>query len=277
MKTLNSPALLSLLIALATGAPLGAAQLNKTIRVDHGRPVVVVSDRSVLLLEFLHEPTNGIVAHDDPAITHYRAAYRWQVLDGTTGSVTNGGGTVEEILRTVFANATRREVKDVGSRTGISAGEFGLSWSVGSAGVRSWLYYRANSNIRFIQQPRNLAFDAVDEGLLRRYLSSRNVQQFVAAGKTVQVIGPAVFAGDWPIEQTNSGRIASCRVTDHAVQLKFMQLQSGKPYVIDSSYEAGGNWSAVHSFRPADASYEWTDPLGKDVTTAFYRVRQAPY
>ena len=41
--------------------------------------------------------------------------------------------------------------------------------------------------IRFIQQPQQIAFDSVDREQFRRYLASRNVQEFVTAGKTVHV------------------------------------------------------------------------------------------
>jgi hypothetical protein len=261
-------------LSVATGF---AAAPNKTLRVEHGRPVVVVSERSVLLLEFVREPTNGIVAHDDPAIRHHRARFRWRLFDGASGTVTNGEGMVEEIYRKKNPIGDGGEVTDIGSKTSISAGEFGMAWSIASAGVRSWLYYHANSNIRLIQQPQRLAFDAVDDAVFRRYLASRNVQEFVSAGRTAQIIGPAVFTGDLPDETPVSARVESCFVHDGTFELKLANLEKNKHYVIDSSYEAKGNWAAVHDFVAGASTHRWSDPLGKDVTVAFYRIRQAAY
>src|SRR2546427_5421155 len=202
-------------VSLAQGFAAGV--MNKTLRIEHGRPVVVVSEKSVLLLEFFKEPMgDALVPHDGPDTRHCRARYRFQVYDGATGAVTSGQGTVEEIYKTVLTTPTGRQVKDIGSRVGISAGEFYLWWSEGGAGARSWVYYRTDSPIRFIQQPQQVAFDSVDSEQFRRYMTSRNVREFVAAGTTVRVIGPAVFSGDLPTEEPASARIASGRVRDGA-------------------------------------------------------------
>ena len=61
----------------------------------------------------------------------------YQVYDGATGAVTNGQGKVEEMYRTVVNTPTGRQVQDIGSRVGISAGEFYPWWSEGGAGARS--------------------------------------------------------------------------------------------------------------------------------------------
>src|ERR1041385_17059 len=89
----------------------------------------------------------------------------------------------EEGYQRIPATAIGGNVKDVGCHVGISAGEFSLSWSEGTAGARSWLYYRTDSPIRFIQQPQQVAFEAVDVEQFRQYLASRNVQEFMAARK----------------------------------------------------------------------------------------------
>src|SRR5205823_2473399 len=102
------------------------------------------------------------------------------------------------IYQTVSVTSTGRQVKDAGSHVGIDVGEFHLWWSEGTAGVRSWVYYRTDSPIRFIQQPQSVTFESVDAAQLRRYRSSRNVEEFVAAGRAVQVVGPAEFSGDLP-------------------------------------------------------------------------------
>jgi hypothetical protein len=59
--------------------------------------------------------------------------------------------------------------------------------------------------------------------------------------------------------------------------LHLVDLKPGLSYVIDSAYEVAGNWTPVHSFIATSSEHRWMDPLGKDVTTAFYRIRQAPY
>src|SRR5438093_11296432 len=41
--------------ALSLTQGLAAQKISKTIRVEHGRPVIVVSQRSVLVLEFVQE------------------------------------------------------------------------------------------------------------------------------------------------------------------------------------------------------------------------------
>lgn len=265
--------------ALSVAQGFGAGVMNKTLRVDHGRPVVVVSQKSVLLLEFVKEPIkDALVPHTEPDIRHCRARYRYQFYDGATDSVTNGQGTVEEVYQTVLRTATGSEVKDLGSHVGISAGEFYLWWSEGGAGARSWVCYRTDSPIRFIQQPQQAAFEAVDREQFRRYLASRNVQDFVSAGKTVQVIGPAVFSGDLPTDAPVSARIESGRVRDGAFELNLSNLVTDKHYIIDRSYELKtGSWAAVHTFIARALNHEWSDPLGKDVNVMFYRIREGAY
>jgi hypothetical protein len=261
-------------ISLAHG--YAASVMHKTMRVEHGRPVVVVSQKSVLLLEFLKEPiADALVPHTEADIRHCRARYRYQLYDGASGSITNGQGIVEEIFQTVLITPTGRQVKDVGSRVGISAGEFYLWWSEGGAGARSWVYYRTDSPIRFIQQPQQVAFESVDSEQFRRYLGSRNAQEFVAAGKTVQVIGPAVFSGDLPTDTPASARIESGRVRDGVFELKLSNLATNQHYIIESSYELKtGNWIPVHTFIAHEADLNWSDPLGKDVDMIFYRIRE---
>jgi hypothetical protein len=256
-----------------------AAVMHKTMRVEHGRPVVVVSQKSVLLLEFLKGPlADALVPHTEADIRHCRARYRYQLYDGPTGSVTKGQGMVEEIYQTVLITPAGRQVKDIGSRIGISAGEFYLWWSEGGAGARSWVYYRTDSPIRFIQQPQQVTFESVDAEQFRRYLTSRNVHEFVAAEKTVEVIGPAVFSGDLPTETPASARVESGRVREGVFELKLSNLATNKHYIIESSYELKtGNWTAIHSFNAREASFEWSDPMGKDVDVMFYRIREGAY
>ena len=185
---------------------------------------------------------------------------------------------VEEVYQTVNRSPTGNQVKDLGCRVGISAGEFYLWWSEGGAGARSWVYYRTDSPIRFIQQPQHITFEAVDIEQFRRYLVSRNVQEFVASGKMVQVIGPAVFSGELPDETPVSARIESGRVRDGAFELKLSSLATNQHYIIESSYELKtGSWSPVHSFTARESNFDWSDPLGKDVNVMFYRIRQGTH
>src|SRR2546428_4809011 len=84
--------------ALSLVQGFAAQRISKTLRVEHGRPVIVVSQKSVLLLEFVKEPaTNAMVPHAEQEIRHCRANYRFQVYDGERGPVTNGEGMVEEV------------------------------------------------------------------------------------------------------------------------------------------------------------------------------------
>jgi len=266
-------------LSVAQGIP-PAKVVSKTMRVDHGRPVVVVSQKSVLVLEFEKEPiADALVPHPGQDIRHCRAKYRYQLYDSTTGSVTNGEGIVQEILETVVRTTTGSQVKTVeGSNTGISAGEFFLWWSESGAGARSWIYYRADSPIRFIQQPQQITFESVDREQFQRYLASRNVREFAAAGKTVQVIGPAVFSGDLPTDAPVSAVIDSGRVLSGAFELKLSNLATNKHYIIESSYELKtGNWNPVHTFIAHESKHEWSDPLGKDIDVTFYRIREGAY
>src|ERR1041385_8395597 len=261
-------------LSLAPG--FAAQKTGKTLRVEHGRPVVLVSQKSVLLLEFVKEPyTNAIVPHAEKDIRHCRARYRYQVFDGDTGSVSHGEGMVEEAYQRIQTTATGSNVKDVGCHVSINAGEFNLSWSEGTAGARSWLYYRTDSPIRFSQQPQQVAFEAVDQEQFQQYLASRNVQEFMAARKMVQVIGPAVFSAELPTDKPVFARIESARVQDGAFELKLSNLATNQTYVIESSYELGpGSWTVVHMFVARAAEQEWSDPLGNDVNMAFYRIRE---
>jgi hypothetical protein len=252
------------------------ASITKTLRVEHGRPVVVVSEKGVLLLEFVKQPVKeALVPTEEPKVRHCQAKYRWRVFDGGSGAITNGEGTVKEVYRTLSQTSTGRNVENAGSQTTIDAGEFSMWWSEATAGSRSWLYYRVSSGIRFIQQPQSIRFDDVDRQMFERYLKSINVKEFVAVGRTVQVIGPAVFSGDLPLEKPASGRIESCAVRDGAFELNLSNLATNQTYVIESSYEVkAGNWNAVHTFIAREAKEFWSDPLGKDVTIAFYRIRE---
>jgi hypothetical protein len=258
---------------VATGL---AASVTKTLRVEHGRPVVVVSEKGVLLLEFVKEPVKAaLVPTAEPDVRHCQAKYRWRLFEGGASAITNETGTVKEIYRVVSQSGSGRNVEDAGSQTTISAGEFSMWWSEATAGARSWLYYRVNSGMRFIQQPQRIGFDDVDQQMFERYLKSINVKEFVSVGRTVQVIGPAVFSGDLPLENPVSARIESCGVRDGAFELSLSNLATNKSYVIESSYEVkAGNWNAVHTFIARQAKESWSDPLGKDVTVAFYRIRE---
>jgi hypothetical protein len=253
-----------------------AAFLNKTIRLDHGRPVVMVSEKSVLVLELVKEPiASALVAHPEPDIRHCRARYRYQLYDSVSGSLTNGEGTVQEVIHRDVKTGIGR---DVGSQTSLSAGEFGLAWSEGGAGARSWLYYRANSTIRFLQQPQQIAFESIDREQCRRYLVSKNVSDFVAAGKSVQVIGPAVFSGDLPTDAPVSGRIESGVVKDGVFELKLSNLATNQNYIIETSYDLkSGSWNPVTTFIARGANHEWSNVLEKDVDLTFYRIRQGAY
>jgi hypothetical protein len=249
------------------------------MRVDHGRPVVLVSQKSVLVLEFAREPiADALVSYPEAeGIRHCRASYRYQFYNGTTGAVTKGEGTVEEIRQAVPGTGGT-QTKDIGSRTDISVGDFQLSWSEGGAGARSWLYYRPESPIRFIQQPQQVTFDSVDREQMRRYLASRNVREFVASTLTVHVIGPAVFSGDLPTEAPVAGRVDAGGVRDGAFELKLSGLATNAHYIIECAYDlTSGSWSPVHTFTAHESNFEWSDPLGKDVNIIFYRIRQAAY
>jgi len=276
---LRAPWLVVVVGALSLGQAFAAPRTNKTLRVEHGRPILLVSEQSVLLLEFLKEPiADAIVPHPEPDVRHCRARYRYQFYDAATRALTNGQGVVEEIYQTVSSSPAGREIKDMGSRVGISAGDFYVWWSVAGAGERSWIYYRSDSPIRFIQQPQQITFESVGREQFQNYLQSRNVQEFVAAGKTVHVLGPAVFSGDLPTERAASARIASGQVRESAFELKLASLVTNTHYIIESSYELKtGTWTPVHTFVARGSDYEWADPLGKGVDMAYYRIREGAY
>jgi hypothetical protein len=252
------------------------ANAVKTLRVEHGRPVVVVTDKQVLLLEFAAESREAaVVKHDGPELRHCRAKYHSELFDGATGTITDGQGMVEEIYRIASVTADGQQVEDAGSHTQITAGEFTVSWSEATAGARSWLYYRTDSPIRFIQQPKGITFDAVDRAQFERYFRSRNVTEFASAGRTVKIIGPAVFSGDMPLEDPIGARVDSCRIRDNAVELSLVDLAINRSYVVESSYELKpGNWNVVHTFPAHETTRTWSDPLSKDVGVVFYRIRE---
>ena len=277
MKTIFRTILLALGVMMLLNFPVAAATaVSKTMRVEHGRPLVVVSHNAVLWLEFWPESRdNPAVSIPEPDVRSCKAQYRYQLFDGATGRITNGQGEVAEVLKVVSRSATGRQVEDRGSRTGIDAGEFHLWWSEGTAGTRSWIYYRTDSPVRFIQQPQQVAFDSVTQDLFRRYLAARNVQEFSAAQQTVQVIGPAVFTGDLPNETPSAARVEWGRLQEGTFALKLANLTLNKPYLIESSYDLkSGSWKVVHKFVPSATEHEWSDPLGKDVDMAFYRIRE---
>jgi hypothetical protein len=253
-----------------------AANVSKTVRVEHGRPVIVASHNAVLLLEFGKEPAKAALSgHKDPALRYCRATYRYRLFEGSSGAISSGEGTVEEIYEVIKQSASGSEVADRGSRTGINTGEFNLNWSQGTAGARSWIYYRTDSGIRFLQQPQNVKFEEIDTAQFRQYMESRNVQEFVAAGQRVQVIGPAVFSGDLPEETSVSARIESATIKQGVFELKLTDLVARKPYLIESSYTTEpGNWNVVHKFTAGESTLTWSDPLSSDVNMVFYRIRE---
>ena len=253
-----------------------ASSVGKTLRVEHGKPVICVSQNGVLALEFLKEPREKAMIEYTPHVRqHWQARFHYKLYDRATDSETEGEGRVDENYRVVSRDASGDRLEDLGSHTRIVAGEFSIGWSTGTAGARSWLYYRADSTIRFIQQPQAIAFDAIKRDLLKRYLASKNIEEFVSAGQTVQVIGPAVFAGDLPDETPVSARIDSCRIVDGAFEIGLTNLSVGKSYVIENSYELKtGNWNVVHSLIARETSHRWSDPLARGITQAFYRIRE---
>src|SRR3954453_15700864 len=88
---------IAVLGALSPLAGVAAQATGKTIRVEHGRPVVIVSQKSVLLLEFIKEPRgDAMIPHPEKDIRHCRARYHYQVYDAESGDLTNGEGMVEE-------------------------------------------------------------------------------------------------------------------------------------------------------------------------------------
>jgi hypothetical protein len=92
------------------------------------------------------------------------------------------------------------------------------------------------------------------------------------------VVGPAEFSGDLPIETPTSARIESGRIRDGAFELRLTNLATNKHYIIESSLELRtGNWTPIHTFIAREPTHDWSDPLGKDVDTTFYRIRQAAY
>jgi hypothetical protein len=254
-----------------------AGSVGKTLRVKHGKPVICVSQKAVLMLEFLKEPREkAMIEYIPHERSHCRAQFHYKLYDRATDSETEGGGTVDENYRVASRNASGDHLEDLGSNTRIVAGEFSIGWSQGTAGARSWLYYCADSTIRFLQQPQAIAFDAINHDLLKRYLASENIQEFVSAGQTVQVIGPAVFSGDLPEETPVAARIESGRIADGAFEIGLTNLSVGKHYIIENSYELKtGNWNVVHSLVAREASHRWSDPLAKEVTQVFYRIRES--
>jgi hypothetical protein len=253
-----------------------ASSVGKTLRVEHGKPVICVSQNAVLALEFLKEPyEKAMIEYTQHVRTHCRARFHYKLYDRATDAETEGEGTVDENYRVASRDASGDRLEDLGSHTRIVAGEFSIGWSMGTAGARSWLYYRADSTLRFIQQPQAIAFGAIHRDLLKRYLASKNIEEFVSAGQTVQVIGPAVFSGDLPDETPVSVRIDSCRIVDGAFEIGLTNLSVGKRYVIENSYELKtGNWNVVHSLVARETSQRWSDPLARDITQAFYRIRE---
>lgn len=270
-------AVLALLLAagLAGGAWGDEPPRSKTLRVDHGRPLVVVGGQTVLALEFLKQSAGEVlVPHDEPGVRHCQARYRFRLLDGATGSVTNGEGMVEESYQRDPATGIGHTLL---SRVSIPAGEFYLWWSEGTAGERSWVYYRATSPVRFLQQPRQVPLAALDRTALAAYLGSRNVTEFVEAGKRVQVLGPAMFAGDLPTEGTMWGRIESARIRSGMFELSLSGLATNQHYLIESSYEANGGWNPVHTFLARTPRQVWSESVSPKVDVLFYRVRAGAY
>jgi len=111
--------------------------------------------------------------------------------------------------------------------------------------------------------------------LLKRYLASKNIQEFSSAGQTVQVIGPAIFSGDLPEETPASARVESGRIVDGTFEIGLTNLSVGKSYVIENSYELKtGNWNVVHSMVVRETGHRWLDLLSKEATRVFYRIRE---
>jgi len=64
-------------------------------------------------------------------------------------------------------------------------------------------------------------------------------------------------------------------LNDGTLQLTLSDSATNKNYVIESSYEpTTGNWNVVHFFIARESKLQWADPLTRDVTAAFYRIRE---
>jgi hypothetical protein len=81
-----------------------------------------------------------------------------------------------------------------------------------------------------------------------------------------------------PTDKPVFARIESGRVHDGVFELKLSNLATNQHYIIESSYDLGpGNWTPVHTFLAEAGSQEWSDPIGKDINTLFYRIREGAY
>jgi hypothetical protein len=64
-------------------------------------------------------------------------------------------------------------------------------------------------------------------------------------------------------------------LNDGTLQLTLSDLATNKNYVIESSYEPTTvNRNVVPYFIARESKFQWADPLTRDVTAAFYRIRE---
>lgn len=264
---------------IAASASGGSSGANKAIRVEHGRPVILVSHNTVLTLEFLSQSSEKVlIPHPEGDVRECRAEYRFRLFLVSSGAVTNGVGRVSEVYETVARGPGGNQVRNMGSQVAIDVGEFHLSWSEATAGVRSWLYYRTDSPVRFLEQPEAVAFDSIGLAEMRRYHSSQNVHEFVSASRQVRVLGPAEFSGDLPTEVRTSAGLVGGGIRDGVFVLRLENLSAGRHYVVESSLSLGrGGWTPIHTLVATEPNAEWSDPLGPEDACLFYRIREAPF
>jgi hypothetical protein len=267
-------------MTLLLGLPssLSWADSCKTLSVEHGKPIVCVSQNSVLVLEFAVESRADAAIRHVPAVgDDWRARYRYTVYDRSSGTTREGRGMVNEHMRVVSVSATGRNVEDAGSTNQIVVGDFSIGWSPAKPGSKSWLYYRSDSAIRLIQQESQIGYDAIGKVRLQQYQSTTNIVNTTVAGRTIQVMGPAIFAGDVPTTLGVSVRIRSCQMVEGAFQIGLMNLSVGAKYVIERSLVIGeGQWMPVDSFIASEPDQSWADAFRSEIDRAYYRIRQVP-
>jgi hypothetical protein len=268
------------LIAFLLCLPASASWADgcKTLGVEHGKPIICVSQNSVLVLELAVESrAEAAIRHVPRVGDDWRARYRYKVYERSSGTVREGRGMVNEHMRVVSVSAAGRNVEDAGSTNQIVVGDFSIGWSPGTPGSKSWLYYRSNSAIRLIQQEPQISFETIGQERLQHYQSTTNIVNASVAGRTIQVMGPAVFSGDIPTTHRISARIRSCQMVDGAFHINLMNLSVGTKYVIERSLVIGeGQWTAVDSILAKEPDQSWADAFRSDIDRAYYRIRHEP-
>lgn len=263
-----------LLLCGLTFQTSAASSFLKTIRFEHGHPIILRSGDAFLVLEFETHP-HADVHWDSGSEFQVRAPYRYLVFEGS-GQVPPSIQTGEMMEYFSYQDVIKedgkstRQLKNIGSIEHLKAGSFSMHWSNGGSGKASWLYLRNDPPIELILQLKDIPFEEIDRHFLESLDSTVNVFSVKRSnGVSYALNGFQTRHKDGE----EMPRIIGITQRGSDVVLELDGLIPGKRYFFERSSSLGtGKWSMAGSFV-ADSKSQLRSPSHDgNVSLEFFRI-----